>query len=207
MSQLLIFEEKNLPCSSHNGPKTPGAYVIEHGSGKMYVGSTNDLYRREIQHRHRLKSGTHKNEALQKAYDADPHYTYKVVTTDNREEAFQIEQSIIKQQMSVGTLFNVALDAKVSNKGLTRSEEVIKRASLARLGVRHSDDHKRNAMYGNPKRMEVSVGGVEFPSIKAASRTLGIHDQTVSRRINSDDPKYLDWRYVGDEPDFVIVYD
>lgn len=70
-----------------------GVYRLDLGDGFMYIGSTNDLERREAEHERRLAWHTHKNPVLQAAYDeGGGMLSFSVVELCSREEIFEREQ-------------------------------------------------------------------------------------------------------------------
>ena len=114
-----------------------GAYVVEHlGTEKWYVGSTSDLIARRSDHNSTLRRGVHKNEALQKAYNQDPRITVKFIVTEDREQAYDVEEELIRRlsQEQPDKLFNIATNTRKSALGLIRSEETKQKMSLSRMG-------------------------------------------------------------------------
>lgn len=101
-----------------------GAYVIRHvATGKLYIGSTRDVYFRIKRHFNDLAKGNSSNKALQEAFDKEPFLTTSVYETNTREEAYKIEQELIDYLINSDILFNIATDVKASNKGKTMSPE------------------------------------------------------------------------------------
>lgn len=105
--------------------KLCGAYTITHvASGGVYIGSTQDLRLREMQHRWTLRKNRHRNPKLQAAFNSDPRLEFFHVITETREEAYDFEQQMLNHHKDNPLLFNVALDARnpASNPTLYSSE-------------------------------------------------------------------------------------
>lgn len=131
-------------------PLFPAAYEITHvASGKMYVGSALDFFGRMRVHKSSLRLNRHSNADLQAAFNIDPEIEFSVTFYDTREEAYDHEQALLDEHHSKGELFNVAVNARSTNKdnevikaylrelktGTTHTEETKAKMSAARKGV------------------------------------------------------------------------
>lgn len=212
------FEIIEIPSSNHGKPMTCGTYVIEHSDG-LYVGSSEDLYRRKNGHKSLLGRNTHFNKEFQEAYNRDPNYQMRFLVTETREEAYAVEQHLIDEMMPYGVLFNRSPDAKLANKGLThtaseetrqklrdahvgriypeKTEEHCKNISLAKTGKPLSDYHRQRIAEGSPRRVGVCIEGVEYPSMGKAAEALGLNSGTVWKRVRSEDPEFSEWKSAG----------
>lgn len=127
-----MFEEleKDLPerislRPSRKDFSRPAAYALLHpSSGKAYVGSTRDLYKRLNQHRTRLLAGQHKNKGLQEAFDKDPRFDLRYVPAKDKIAALTIEQELLDKLHPTGNLFNIGLDATNHQRGRPVSDDV-----------------------------------------------------------------------------------
>lgn len=156
---MLSIKEK-YPAYSRN-VKFCGVYVIKHiKSNKIYVGSTDDLGNRRLTHQSSLRLNKSKNKPLQDAYNDDPNIEFILfIITDTREQAFDEEQKLLNHYKDSGLLFNIAKDARGSQKGIplpswhalklieaarnrVDSPETTKRKSLSHLGKKLSEEHK-----------------------------------------------------------------
>ena len=75
---------------------TAGVYIIRNkANGKVYVGSANNVSRRLIEHRTRLKCGTHANEHLLRAYRkyGVEQFSFEVLMLCAAQERIALEQS------------------------------------------------------------------------------------------------------------------
>jgi hypothetical protein len=63
--------------------------------------------------------------------------------------------------------------------------------SLSLTGRKLNDTHKAN-LEKSANKKEIYIFGIEYPSIMAASKILGIKHSTLSHRINSNNfPDYI----------------
>lgn len=123
INDLLKNINKDFYNIKRNLHSYPAVYVIYHyNTEKIYVGSTHNLYNRINQHKQRLFNNTHRNKNLQNAFNIDKLLTFNFIKTDTKEEAVSLEQEIINLS-DKNTLFNIATDARLSGKGLTKSIE------------------------------------------------------------------------------------
>lgn len=137
--------------------KLNGAYTIEHtASGKFYVGSTNDLAGRRSRHLTDLKYNRHPNLHLQRAYNLDPRIEFFFVITEDREQAYDYEQTLLDIHMEQGNLFNMAKDARIAVIELSEESKEKHRAALT--GLKRSEETKdrmRQAKLGKSRSEEV----------------------------------------------------
>lgn len=134
-------------------PHAPGCYIINHiPSGRFYVGSAIDISSRYFVHMSNLRQGVHKNKYLQQLFDEDNNFEIEWVVTNDREEAFEIEQSELDRYIGHRDCLNVLNDAKRSWKVGTMPSE-LRRATASRnktthagqtyrLGMTHTDETK-----------------------------------------------------------------
>lgn len=143
----------------------PAAYALHHDkSGKVYVGSTGNLYARMSQHRTDLKRGVHRNPNLQAAFDDDPKFSMSYVETESKEQAVEIEQHLLSTHHSSGRLLNVATDAVNPGAGMqltdeqkeARREAALEHFSDPANRQRHSDLTKQ--MWQDPSYRESHMG-------------------------------------------------
>lgn len=112
-----------------------GMYLFIHTrTGRIYVGSSKCLKLRFRDHRSALRKGKHHNKFLQEAYDDDIRFIIKIYITENVEDAKNLEQKYLDENMKSGNLFNVASDARSPNKNRQHSESTILKMREAKLG-------------------------------------------------------------------------
>lgn len=125
----------SVPSCSHGGPKSIGVYLIIHiKSKKTYVGSHANLYSRKYQHDFLLRQGTHFVKEFQEIFNDDPRLLVMFIVTDNREQAYDLEQHILDKFHSTEWLLNVAKNARLANKDLPVSDETRRKLSVAGKG-------------------------------------------------------------------------
>ncbi|MGH7974757.1 MAG: GIY-YIG nuclease family protein [bacterium] len=114
-------------------------YSITHiSSGKLYIGSTTDIYSRWAIHKCRLKGRNHPNRYLQSAWNkyGESQFEFEII-----EEVLDTDKMIGREQYWMDKLqsynrqvgFNFRVAAQ-SNIGFKHTEETIERMRLARLG-------------------------------------------------------------------------
>lgn len=188
-------------------------------TGKVYVGSTDTLYRRMIMHRSFFKRGVQGNSRLNQ-YKSIEELDIYVRLFNDREEAFDEEQRIVDSLVDTGLLLNVGVvDVRASNKGRPIPDEVKLKMRMAHLGVPKPEgfgeklrqanlNHPRRAELNhnlsvtrqsgdNPNAKRVEVFGVVYPCGSDASRALGIPRSTLEKRLKSDKPEYASYKKVA----------
>lgn len=185
--------------------KVCAAYMMIHvHSGKIYVGSTKDIQQRKKDHEKFLALGTHENSNVQEAYNVDPHFEYFTVLTHTREEAYTYEQQMLDDYKDTDLLLNKALDARDAFKHVKRGIpperlelfiRLTKERNAAKKGKpipAETLERMRIAQLKNSKA--VSINGVEYSSMKEASRKLNFSIGGINGRIKSTNPLYKEWR-------------
>lgn len=80
-------------------PRIPGVYCIRNtAAGKVYVGSSNNLWLRALKHRSELRRGKHCNHYLQRAWDkwGEQSFQWETLSLNPVESLIQVEQSFIE---------------------------------------------------------------------------------------------------------------
>jgi group I intron endonuclease len=164
---------ERIPSSSHNCPKTMGAYLLVHvKSGKCYVGSNLNLYSRKYQHLHILRDGHHNSFAFQEAYNSDVRLLPLYLPTEDREEAYRIEQLILDEFYSTGLLLNSATNARHAGTGFVVTPETRLKISMAGKGKKQTPEWIK-------KRTEKSIGRKLSDELKQRLR-----EKAIARGIN-----------------------
>lgn len=174
-----------------------GVYVITHvPSGRFYVGSTIDFFKRQIQHAYKLRSGQHVNPGLQECYCEDPHFRFTFhlvgiegVDSDIKENAQKLEQEYLDRFQGDPLLLNVSNSSTASRQGVPLSEEARAKISSKMKG-RMPDCSAR-------KRRPVSIDGIVYESARDAGRIIGMLRQYVEHRLKSR--LHPDWFYLDRE--------
>lgn len=198
--------------------KYKAAYILRHAkTGKIYVGSSGDLLKRNYYHLFCLRKNRHHCKALQLAFKTHPSLTAFSVLVDTREEAYDIEQWCLDRYRDTGLLFNISLDARIPGKGIIGprhtesfklfmskrhknkfvSEETKQRMSLAhkaQVGKYAFSEKAKQAGIEASKR-KVLIDGVEYNSVVEGAQALGIGEHVLRWRIKNTDPKWAKFSY------------
>jgi group I intron endonuclease len=155
----------NVLTPSRKDYSKPGAYALLHeSSGNVYVGSTENLYKRVNQHKTRLNAGEHRNKNLQAVYDEDPRFSLKFTITETKEHAIEIEQTLLDTFAHSGKLLNIATDARLAGKGLRLSEEArgkLRQSTVAQFASpesRQVQSERSKALWQDPDFRSKHVG-------------------------------------------------
>ena len=183
-------------------------YTITHiPTGKLYVGHTSQYTARQAQHRSALSRQCHPSPLFQAAWDLDPdwgHWKWEVVTVASKQQAHELEQSLIDQHLPNGQLLNRSKDAQAAIRfhmldpqtkqrqldGTRRYLETNKldvtRRVSRQMKDRWSEEGARDRWKGggNPFARKVEVNGVVYSSVKDAVKATGVSEKTIRKRAN-----------------------
>ena len=118
-----------------------GVYRIRNlTNNKFYIGSTNNLYKRFIQHKALLEKGVHHSVYLQRAFDkyGTSQFIMEVLLLCKQEYLLYYEQQLIYE---LEPDYNMNKHA-TSNRGYKWSEQSRQKASKAQLGNQNALGHK-----------------------------------------------------------------
>jgi group I intron endonuclease len=143
-----------------------GIYKIENFiNGHFYIGSAINLPRRKWTHFSQLRTNTHKNQHLQRAF------------TKYGEEAFRFipvlfcdkDNLLFYEQLCIDGLkpvYNIAKVAGASMRGLKRTPESLAKASAKLKGRKFSEEHKA-------KISAAHVGKIQGPHSEEHKKKIG----------------------------------
>jgi len=121
-----------------------GAYSLTHRpTGVIYFGSSKDPERRIWHHMWNLKNNRHANKLLQSVFTHEDDFVTRIVQTNDRDEAYALEQRWIDQNAGSSLLANECRDVRTI-RGLKRSEETRLKHSIASKGRPVSEEQKAN---------------------------------------------------------------
>ena len=125
----------------NNEKEVTGAYLIVNPTtNETYVGSTNDLCLRKRQHETSLNNNKHHNKNLQKAFNNGATLEFVGTPMDNRDIAYDYEQSIIDEYHASGLLYNRTLNARDGYTGIPVSDETREKLRQSHLGKKPSPE-------------------------------------------------------------------
>lgn len=128
--------------------------------GKCYIGGTSNLRGRWIQHKADLRSGSHRNLHLQRAWNkyGESAFVFEILERANRNNVFEKEQKWIDKEKPK---FNGTPNAikpplygrKMSKKSRTRISETLK-GNVNRRGKKAAEETKEKMRRSQKKRYE-----------------------------------------------------
>lgn len=169
MSLKLIIAPASEP------PNYSGIYCIRcTQNGKVYIGSAVWVAKRWRGHREALRNGAHHSPLLQRAWNkyGEEAFEFSVLMACEKGDLITVEQSFIDRFRSADRNhgFNINPVAG-SNLGRKFTAEQRKRMSAARLGIKLSDEHKRQIglrMIGNQHLLGHKPSEETIQKLKAA---------------------------------------
>lgn len=174
--------------------RKPALYILTHTpTGVFYVGSTGDLRHRLIKHLHALKWGKHRSRLLQQKFTSweDIHVEFRYM--DSKEIALDFEQNMLNLVHGLPGCANASKCAR-NNYEFFSSPESRKKSGLTRRGRRLSKEVIEKQSAGRSK--QVSIDGVEYPSVKAAAEALGVTPGAITQGLKHGTKRHESWRYL-----------
>lgn len=189
-----------------------GCYQIKcKKTGKFYIGSSANMPNRKAQHVWTLKKGVNNTPSLQTLFNEDKNFDrfeWSFIITQTRDQAYDVEQSLIDKHWGDPLLLNVSKDARSPFSGFTLSEESREKGRLKRLEAlkdpEHVERHRQAVLKmwqdpdrrkdrmgaGNPGAKRISIDGNIYGSVNEAGRILKIDIKKLRFRALSDDPQW-----------------
>ncbi len=181
-------------------PLLPACYAIENNkTGCFYVGSTNNVNRRLKNHLSELERSVNGNRNLQKNYDEndEDNFIVHISLETSVENAQEREQCILNEGINSGILFNIASNA-VNPLAANSIPQFSKSKEGRILASNLSKERWKNSLLRS--KMISSMGenivvdGVEYNSVREASRETGVAVQTIRSRLHNGNCSLLDIR-------------
>ena len=113
-----FIKNNSIADTNYDAPKKyrdriSATYIIKHNkTGKLYIGSTGDIYKRIYEHKKDLVNNNHSRYNLQKAYNSDKNISFFILLLNNREEAYDVEQWLLDRYWNKKILFNINPEAR-----------------------------------------------------------------------------------------------
>lgn len=174
-------------------------------NNKIYIGSSNNIYKRKREHFSSLRNGTHCNIHLQRAYNihGKSNFKFEIVEICEEKDLLKIEQIYLDKYFDKGiNCYNEnpiackppSQQGKIPwNKGKVRifSKETLQKMSEAKRGKKLSKKHKlkirhttQNRNYKSSKKVLCVEINTVFKSIKEAERITGISSSNIPKCCN-----------------------
>lgn len=122
-----------------------GIYAIRHvASGRVYVGSSQNIAGRWRQHKHLLRRGEHKNPKLMNAWAkyGEDAFAFEVLELCAESDLLTLEQRYFSVHDSVSSGFNISEIAGRERAGKRHTPEAIRKMSDSHMGSVVSADHR-----------------------------------------------------------------
>lgn len=115
-------------------------------------------------------------------------------STMSEEQRLKISQALIGRQMTDDHRASLSKALKGKGAGRKASPEAIENMRRAQLGRTMHDDAKRKIAEANFKK--VSVDGIEYKSLQDCALAFGVTHTTVTNRVKSDKPRWVNWKLI-----------
>lgn len=150
-----------------------GAYILlEPNTGCYYFGSSEDVEKRIARHYKDLRSGNHHCQPLQQIWNQHPHLEEMVYPTQDREEAYQLEQAFIQaNSFNRDGMVNVGTGVR-GGDNLSRNprrEQII--ASIThslRQRISSMNPEERKQTWGRPGEINPMFGKTHTAEVRLA---------------------------------------
>ena len=159
--------------------KAPGIYAIVHDeSEKVYIGSSENLHARLLQHKSDLRCNRCQNQPLGTTFAESPSVTIFTKPLGTAEMAHYAEGEMVKYlaETQPNALFNICIDDVHSRKGTTRGPEELLKWRESMIGHPVSEETRRKISEAHLGRKH----GAEFCE-KARARQLGVQHSEETR--------------------------
>lgn len=121
--------------------------IVNHETGKFYVGQTVNLEKRKSEHFWRLRKGTHANVHMQRAYNINPKaFEFRVIEFCDIDKLDEREIFFINQLKAMGKGYNLC-EGGHSTRGRKCTDETKKKISIAKKGRMTPEDIKKRTEY------------------------------------------------------------
>jgi group I intron endonuclease len=137
--------------------KTSGVYILLNSkSKKIYIGQTNNLRKRWMEHRAMLRGNYHANSKLQRAWNkyGENSFKFQVLEYCSVEQLDEREQHYLDIYIPRGVCYNLSKDAILNTRGQKLSPE--HRKKLSEKQSNRTDTHKQRLNIARHNRAPVS---------------------------------------------------
>lgn len=168
---IFILETKTIECvvektllfkyRTNKFNKSYGVYLIINSlSGELYVGSTSNVISRISKHRRELCIDSAESKRLQNSFNSTNNNFFDIcaIYTDNRDDAYEIEQIILDIIIPKTISCNISPNARIACKGITLSDEhkqKIINANTGRIRTKESLEKSSKSLTGLKRSKEI----------------------------------------------------
>lgn len=174
-------------------------------NNKIYIGSSNNIYKRKREHFSSLKNGTHCNIHLQRAYNihGKSNFKFEVVEVCEEKDLLKIEQIYLDKYFDKGiNCYNEnpiackppSQQGKIPwNKGKhgIYSKETLQKISNSKKGMKYPEEARqkliniaRSKIFDTSKKVLCVETNTIFKSIKEAERITGVCRSNIPKCCN-----------------------
>lgn len=169
-----------------------GIYSISQNNKILYIGQSCDIRKRWIHHRHKLEKNTHSNIYLQRLYNKNNNFVFKVLEDKiarkdlTLREIYNIKKlkplcNLVVPNATDSWVFTKERNKKISiaNKGRSKSIAHRKNISLSKLGP-------KNPRYAKPPHNQVLLeyNGIT-KNLSQWAETIGMNRKSLSNRLDN----------------------
>lgn len=176
----------------------PGVYAITNSvNGKRYVGSSSNMRKRQHEHLHNLRNGTHHSAALLGAWKKHGEDAFSFVELEIVADASRLIESEQKWIDLMGAVspggYNIRCKAE-SNLGAKMSAEFRERMRIVATGRKHSEDTRRKmsasrmgAVFTEERRAKISAALAGKKRAPLSEETRDALSATLTGRPKSNE--------------------
>ena len=187
------------------------AYILrEIFTGKIYIGSSKEVYERISVHKFLMKRKEHDNSNFTELLKITKieNFELVIIFTDSREEAYDIEQFIVNYFKNSDLLLNIANDVRFARLGAINTKEHIEAIRLANTGKIateetkklmsdfHKTDEKAIQQFKDileSKKRKVMVNGIAYDSLIQAGKNSGINETKIRNTLRQNNNSDIYW--------------
>lgn len=171
----------------------PGFYTLIHKpTGSVYFGSSGNIRKRIDHHAWRVRNGGHENANIRALGNNWDEFTISVSYMPDKEAAKKWEKRMIDIFGKMPKCLNIAPDPFNPIAGNARRGDAEYMKGIRKL----ANSPEAIAKMAKTKHKKVLLDGVEYESLSAASKALGLHISTIRWGLSRQTGKYANWQYV-----------
>lgn len=150
--------------------KTVGVYtILDIFTGKFYVGSSKNMHRRIQNHWYNLRQNRHHNVYLQELFNENHAFSFIYFPTENRKEAYLLEQSLLTKHAENLLLLNIGLSV-IGGDNLTRHpdrEVIIEKIRIKSIEMMNGlTKEERKILFGKPGSLNPMYGKTHTAEVR-----------------------------------------